>query len=85
MLAIQHYTMLAIYTGATRGKRLVIVVGQRRSRHRRPNLGREKTLDQARQVARETNGIEAGLTGTASVSRHRKVKRESLCASDPRE
>ena len=33
-LATQHYTMLArnlLYTAVTRGKRLVIVVGQRRA------------------------------------------------------
>jgi exodeoxyribonuclease V alpha subunit len=33
-MATQHYTMLArnlLYTGVTRGKRLVVIVGQRRA------------------------------------------------------
>jgi exodeoxyribonuclease V alpha subunit len=64
-IATQHYTMLArnlVYTGVTRGKRLVVVVGQRRALAlavRGGEAGRA-ALVQAQGVARRGR---AGRTG----------------------
>ena len=64
-LTTQHYTMLArnlLYTGVTRGKKLVVLVGQRKALAIAvKNAGAGRRLVEAPRVARMTGGRQARL------------------------
>ena len=72
-LTMQHYTILQrnlVYTGVTRGKRLVVLVGQRKGAGDRGQRGAdETTMVEARRVVEvQYRAMSGGLSSTMPTS-----------------